>query len=638
MKELIQHVDYVEWQAKKKTKLAVELKEEQKKGRMDECLFVRYATEKDDEGHEKEVAKKAVADIKNIAGQLNVKRIVFYPYVHLLYGAEPSGIKTAKNIQDFVEAGLKTEGFETKLAPFGWYKEFEMKCKGHPLSEWSRIIRSSDVIEEEEGEQEVSEALKAEDKLKSKFYVMEPSGKRHEIKIEKGQVVGFDFSKYPKLEKLCRYELAKSRAVDKAPPHIELMKRLEIADYEPGSDPGNFRFYPNGRLIKGLLEDYTTREVVKYGGMEVEAPIMYDYEHPVLKKYLDRFPARQYIVKSPNKNCFLRFAACFGQFLMAHDATISYKNLPLRLYEMTRYSFRTEKRGELAGLRRLRAFTMPDVHAFCADLKQASKEFLVRFELARKVVKDYGFDEKKDLEFAMRWVKEFEDEQPEVINGIAKKWGRPMLVEVWDKRFFYFILKYEINFVDALDKAATLTTDQIDVENAETYDLSYVGEDGKEHRPIILHMSPGGAIERAIYALLEKAYLEEKAGGKPMLPLWLSPTQVRLCSVADRHAKECDRIAEQLEKEGIRVDIDERTETVGKKISEGEMFWVPYLIVIGDNEAGKKKLPVRVRKNGKVVDMSVDELVKDIKKEVADLPFKSLPLPKYLSKRPKFVG
>jgi threonyl-tRNA synthetase len=638
MKELIQHVDYVEWRATKETKVAVELKEKDKKGRMEECLFVRFATEKEDEGHEKEVAEKAVEDLKKISGQLNVKKVLFYPYVHLLYGAEPSGMKTALDIQKFVEDGLKKEGFEVEVGPFGWYKEFEMKCKGHPLSEWSRIIHSSDVIEEEEGEQEVSDALKAEDALKSKFYIMEPNGKKHEIKIEKGKVVGYDFSKYPKLEKLCKYELAKSRAVDVPPPHIELMKKLELADYEPGSDPGNFRFYPNGRLIKGLLEDYTTREVVRYGGMEVEAPIMYDYEHPVLKKYLNRFPARQYIVKTPNKNCFLRFAACFGQFLMAHDATVSYKDMPLRLYEMTRYSFRTEKRGELAGLRRLRAFTMPDVHALCTDLKQASKELLERFKLARKVVKDYGFTEGEDLEFAMRWVKKFEDEHPEVIKGIAKDWGRPMFIEVWDKRFFYFVLKYEINFVDALDKAATLTTDQIDVENGETYDLNYIGEDGSKHRPIILHMSPGGAIERAIYALLEKAYLQEKANKPPMLPLWLAPTQVRICSVADRHLKDCEKVAEQLEQNCIRVDIDDRTETVGKKISEGEKFWVPYVIVIGDKEAGKKKMPVRVRKTGKVVDMSVEELAKEIGKETIGLPFKPLSLPKYLSKRPKFVG
>jgi threonyl-tRNA synthetase len=638
MKVLIQHVDFIRFEAKKKTKLAVPLKEDEKKGELKECLFVRFATENEDEGHEAEVIKRVVADLKGISEQVKTKSVMVYPYVHLLYGGKPSSPKTATKIMEGIMEALKKDGFKVKNAPFGWYKEFEMRCKGHPLSELSRVIHASDVLEEKEGDQEVSEALKAEKVLKSKFYIMMPDAKLHEISFENGKVKGFDFSKYPKLEKMATYELAKSRKVDQPPPHIALMQKLEIADYEPGSDPGNLRFYPNGRLIKSLLEDYTTREVVNYGGMEIEAPIMYDYEHPVLKKYLDRFPARQYIVKTPNKNCFLRFAACFGQFLMAHDATISYKDLPLKLYEMTRYSFRTEKRGELAGLRRLRAFTMPDVHAFCTDLKQASKEFMVRFKLARKVVKDYGFDEKKDLEFAMRWVREFQDEHPEVIKNIAKQWGRPMLVEIWDKRFFYFVLKYEINFVDALDKAATLTTDQIDVENGETYDLSYIGEDGKEHRPIILHMSPGGAIERAIYALLEKAYMEQQAGEKAMLPMWLSPTQVRFVTVADRHLEHCNKLADELDSKLIRVDIDDRPETIGKKISEAEKAWVPYIIVVGDKEMKGKRLPIRVRESGKVIDMTLEELSKEIKKKTEDMPFKRLSLPKLVSKRPKFVG
>ena len=641
MKELIQHVDYVQWQAKKKTKLAGELKDDQKKGRMEECLFARFATEVEDEGHEKEVAKKAVADLIKISDQLKTKNVVFYPYVHLLYGAKPSKPRTALEIQNLVKDGLEKKGLKVKLSPFGWYKEFEMKCKGHPLSEWSRIIRAGgEPGLEKEGaeEQAVSEAVKKEELLKSKFYILEPTGKRHEIKIENGKIKGYNFEKYPKLEKMCLYELAKNRTVDKQPPHIELMKKLEIADYEPGSDPGNLRFYPNGRLIKGLLEDYTTREVVDYGGMEVEAPIMYDYEHPVLKKYLNRFPARQYIVKTPNKECFLRFSACFGQFLMAHDATISYKNMPLKIYEMTRYSFRTEKRGELAGLRRLRAFTMPDVHALCTDVKQASEELLVRFNLAEKVLKGYGFDKKDDLEFAMRWVKEFEDEHPEVIKDLAKKWGRPMLVEVWDKRFFYFVMKYEINFVDALDKAATLTTDQIDVENGDTYDLNYIGEDGKEHRPVILHMSPGGAIERAIYALLEKAYMDQQKGKKGILPLWLSPTQVRVCAVSDSHNKACLKIAEELEKANIRVDIDDRGESVGKKISGSEKEWVPYTLVIGDKELKAKKIPVRVRSSGKVVDMRLADLVAEIQKKCEGMVFKKLSLPRELSRRPKFTG
>jgi threonyl-tRNA synthetase len=123
---------------------------------------------------------------------------------------------------------------------------------------------------------------------------------------------------------------------------VELMRRLEIADYEPGSDSGNMRFYPKGRLIKSLLETYVLDRTAAMGAMEVETPIMYDMNHPTLKKYLDRFPARQYSIEADKKSLFLRFAACFGQFLMNHDMTISYRDLPLKMIEMTRYSFRKE--------------------------------------------------------------------------------------------------------------------------------------------------------------------------------------------------------------------------------------------------------------------------------------------------------
>ena len=144
--------------------------------------------------------------------------------------------------------------------------------------------------------------------------------------------------------------MAKSRTTGKHPPHIDIMRRLELVDYEPASDPGNFRYYPKGKLVKALLEKYVSDKVIDYGGMEIESPIMYDYEHPALAKYVARFPARQYVVRSDDKDFFLRFAACFGQYMIAHDAPLSHRSLPLKLFELTHYSFRREQSGELSGL------------------------------------------------------------------------------------------------------------------------------------------------------------------------------------------------------------------------------------------------------------------------------------------------
>jgi threonyl-tRNA synthetase len=431
--------------------------------------------------------------------------------------------------------------------------------------------------------------------------------------------------------------MAKSREVKEEPPHIKLMRRLQLVDYEEASDPGNFRYMPAGKLVKSLIEEWVSRKTTEHGAMEVETPIMYDLEHPVMKNYLNRFPARQYTLQTPNKKTFLRFSACFGQFLMLKDATLSYRNLPLYIYELARYAFRAEQHGELAGLRRLRSFTMPDCHAICRDEKQAKEEMLKRFDLAKEVQKGFTLTT-KDLELAVRVVKDFHEKNKDYVVKLVKKWGKPALFEMWEKKFFYFILKYEFNFVDALDKAAALSTDQIDVENAERYGIKFMDKDNTKKYPLILHQSPSGASERIIYALLERAHMQQKAGKNPTLPLWLSPTQVRLCPVSDKFLKATERIAKDLESNCIRVDIDDRVESVQKKIRDAEVEWTPFIVVIGEKEIKSKKLAVRFRETGKVELMSIKKLTKEISEKTSGFPYKPLPMPKMLSVRPKFIG
>ena len=513
------------------------------------------------------------------------------------------------------------------------------KMRLEKISTYSAGAEDPQLVTEPQNKEIESEALKKEkEELVSEWFVFEPSGKLNKIEISNGKILGFIFSGHPKLEKFVKYELAKNRAVDIEPPHIKLMKKLQLVGYEEGSDPGNLRFLPNGRLIKSLLEDWVTKKTVEYGAVEVETPIMYDFEHPSLKSYLNRFPARQYTIQTPNKRVFLRFAACFGQFLIAKDANISYRNLPLPIYELTRYSFRVEQRGELAGLRRLRAFTMPDCHCLVRDFEQAKKEMMKRIELARSVQEGIGFNMAEDFEFAIRVTKDFFEEHKDFIQELAKKFEKPLLLEVWNKRFFYFVLKYEWNFVDALDKAATMTTDQIDIENAERYGIQYTDSDNTKKYPLILHLSPTGAIERVLYALLERAYMQQKAGKNPILPLWLSPTQVRLCPVNESFNKWAEDIADKLAKENIRVDIDDNVESVQKKVYSAEIEWVPLIVVLGEKEKESGKLAVRLREDGRVKQLSLEDIVSSIKKQTNGMPFKPLSLSRYLSKRAIFVA
>ncbi len=622
MRILQLHSNFIEYTPIQKEIAAAE-EVEKKTVRLEEIVVLFTAVE---EGDNISVAEKAIEEVYAFLEKLKVNRILIYPYAHLSSKlAKPSeALKIVKAMESFA----KEKGIETFRAPFGWNKQFTLSIKGHPLAEQSRTILPSEVKEEEE--EKVSEAVKAEEKLESFWYILQPDGKMTPVK-------DFDFKGHENLEKFARYEISKVRASQRMPPHVPLMKRLEIADYESGSDPGNIRWYPKGRLIKSLLEQLVTAKMIEYGAMEVETPVMYDFQHPSLADYLNRFPARQYLLKSEDKELFLRFAACFGQFLMVHDTQFSYRHMPLKVYELTRYSFRREKSGEVVGLRRLRAFTMPDCHAFCTDLEQAKKEFITRFELCIRVLEEIGLS-REDFEAAVRFTKDFYEQNKDFVASLAEIFGRPVLVEMWNEKFFYFVLKWDFNFVDNQDKAAALSTDQIDVENAKRYDITYVDEKGEKRYPLILHCSPSGAIERDVYALLEKAYKEQQKGKAPMLPLWLSPTQVRIIPMSDKYLAEVEKIAEEIEAHSIRVDIDDRPLTLQKRIREAEMEWVPYTIVVGQKELESDTLPVRERRSGKIRKMKLKELIDEIEKIVEGKPFKPLPIPKHLSKRPQFYG
>jgi len=612
MKILFIHSDFIEYSVKEK---ALENAEpfDKKSERIDEALVAFVSVESKDNEH---VAIKGAKEIADVAEKVSTKRIVVYPYAHL--SSSLAGPSTAIEILEKLRKELQDMGYNVTKVPFGWYKSFTISCKGHPLSELSKQIG---------GEEEEPEALRKEGTIKTYFKILY-NKKFYDINE-------FDFSGHEKLKEFVDYEISGTRAVQEIPPHVKYMKSLEIADYEEGSDSGNMRFYPKGKLIKSLIESHITNTVMNYGAMEVETPIMYDYEHPALKSYLQRFPARQYTVLSGEDRYFLRFSACFGQFLIAKDSLMTYKQLPVKLYELTRYSFRREKHGELVGLRRLRAFTMPDMHTFTMNIEQAKEEFMRQYKLSISVLKDFGLD-LKDYEVAIRFTKEFFENNPEFIYQLEEIVKKPVLIQIWEEKFFYFVLKFEFNFVDNVHKAAALSTVQIDVDNADRFSINYIDENGNKKKPLILHCSPSGAVERVIYAMLEKAEMERKNNIKPSLPLWLSPTMVRIIPVSDRHLEGAKNILNEIKKREIRVDLDDREITLSKKIREAEMAWVPYILVIGDRELSTSMLTVRDRYSDITKEMGVKEFIKIVREKIESYPFKPLNESELLSMRVKF--
>jgi len=599
-----------------------ELDPEQEKGSTGDALVVFCASEKGDEKGVESVAGQVSKAAADHARRINTGTVMVYPYAHL--SSNLSSPRVATRVLDRIYELLEAEeGLKVKRSPFGYYKAFSLKCKGHPLSELARTITPAK--EEKPAEEEAeSRAVKAEATLEGEWLIAEPGGKEP-VAADK-----YDFSKRKNLKKLYAYESAKDRTSKEPPPHIELMRRLELVDYEPGSDPGNFRWYPKGYLVKQLLEELVNGIIAGYGGMRVETPIMYDYQHPKLSRYLQRFPARQYVLLSDEKEYFLRFAACFGQYLIQHDMQLSYRHLPCRFYELTHYSFRREQTGELAGLKRLRTFTMPDMHALARDMEQAKQEFINQIELCRRCMEAFELE----YEVALRFVRDFREQNAEFAEKLVEICGQPQLIEIWNERFFYFIAKLEFNFVDALDKASCLSTIQIDVENCERFDITYTDEHGGKKHPLLLHTSISGSIDRVLYAILENQALRMKKGRKAQLPLWLAPTQVRLLPVSEQFNEYCEKLMPAL---GCRADLDDRDMTVGRKIREAEREWVPFVAVVGEREVGGETLSVRTRDSGQQV-MKAAELAETVKTRTAGMPFKPLNMPARLSMRPIFVG
>lgn len=607
MRILLIHSDYLNYNVKNKTPVAEEIEDAKKQGAFDESLVVFTAVEKDDENNPQGIVKNLVKEVIKTNDKVKAENIVLYPYAHL--SSSLSSPKVAVQVLKDAEEALNAEGLNVKRVPFGWYKAFEISCKGHPLSELSRTITA-----EEEEEEEV-------EKKPSSWSILDGD-----------KIIDIDDFKFEndQLEKLVSYELGTGASDAGEPPHVKLMREKELCDYESASDVGNLKWFPKGRLVRDLLADYVYNLVVDQGAMPIETPIFYDLDNEAINVHAAKFGERQYRTDT-KKNLMLRFACCFGAFRVMADPFITWKNLPAKLYELSTYSFRFEKKGEVVGLKRLRAFTMPDFHSFCADMNSTLEEFSKQTDMCIQT----GVDLDVNYEIIFRATKDFYDENKDWMYSIGKKIGKPVLLEILPERKHYWSCKIDFAAIDYLGRPIENPTVQIDVESGKRFDITYLGEDGKEHYPTILHCSPTGSIERVICSLLEKTAIEldEKA---PMLPTWLSPIEVRIITVGEDHKDFANELYDKINAENIRVDVDDRDESVGKKIRNAATEWIPYIFVVGDNEKESGVFSVTVRETGEKVDMTVDELIKEVLDKTKGMPYRGLPLPKDISTRINF--
>jgi threonyl-tRNA synthetase len=610
MRLLLIHSDHIDYEAKKPTSMAEQA--ENLRDSMDEALVAFCAVEAADEDDMADIVEQAVADIAKTASQLDVSRVMVYPYAHLASDLATAG--AAIEALDAVAEGLRGLGLEVKRAPFGWYKAFTLSCKGHPLSELSRSIQTG-------GEKEEAVAKK---EVEHEWFVLTPDGKRKDVE-------GFmDESPFGCLVKK---ELGVPVAAGGEPPHVELMRSKELVDYEPRSDVGHLRWMPKGKLLRDLIGDYVLTLVLPYGAMPVETPVMYDLADQAICEHAAKFGERQYRFRSGNRSMMLRFAACFGMFSIMNGMHISPNTLPMKMYELSTYSFRHEQKGEVIGLKRLRAFTMPDMHTLCTDMVDALRCFEEQLVMGQKS----GTDLAVRYFSAFRCTRDFYQEHEEWVKKVVKLIGEPTLIEILSERVHYWVAKIDLAAIDAQGRPIENPTVQIDVESSTRFGIRY-HVDGKEVHPPILHCSPTGSVERVICAMLETLAGEEV----PQFPTWLSATQVRVIPIADRHQDAAVALCNRLNDQGIRADLDDREESMGKKVRAAGMEWVPYVVVLGDQEITSGDLTVTIRRKSTPEKLHREKmkeagLVARVKDETAGKPFRPLYTPRLLTVRPRFI-
>jgi len=613
MRLLLIHADKFEYESKEKAvKEPESIPDHAKKGTLQDGLVVFTTVEKGDEASPENTATNAAASIEEVLGWLKTNRVMIYPYAHLstdLAGREPA-IETLK----ILERKLSEKGYDVSRAPFGWYKSFTISAKGHPLSELSRTVTSG------------QQTRHVSAQLKSEYMVMDEKGELHDPETFK---YGPGMKEF---ESLVEKEALKKGLTGGEPRYLEYARRFGL-EWESYADLGQMRFGPESDMIIQLLSDYANQVIRRIGIpiLNVRGTNMFDVNVKPIKEHLQLFGSRAYELDVDERTFVLRYAACFQQFSMVKDWTLSYRTLPFGTFEVAD-SYRMEQSGELLLSFRLRKFLMPDLHIYLKNLSEA-------IDVGRKVhERIYEEIRKINREYVSIYntTRSFFQHNKDLFIEMARVEKKPLLLNFVPEGHYYWVLNVEYNIIDDLDRPREIGTFQIDVGNAQRFDIHYANEKGEREYPIIIHTAVIGGLERYLFALLDSAVRMERQGKKPMLPVWVSPVHARVIPLSKQLVKDGMVILEKLEEAGIRADLDDRDDTLQSRIRDAELSWVPYIVVFGERELKSDKLSVRTREDGKEIKTSVLELIARIKSETQGYPTRSLTYPKLLSQRPGY--
>ena len=396
--------------------------------------------------------------------------------------------------------------------------------------------------------------------------------------------------------------LEQARARD----HRRIGRQLDLFHFDELS-PGSPFWHPKGMAIFNALEDLRRRENARRGYLEVKTPLIYDKALWVTSGHWEKFRENMFLIPIDDEHTYaVKPMNCPGHMLLFGSQLRSYRDLPLRYAEAAPLH-RNELAGALHGLTRVRYVTQDDAHIFCAK-DQIDAELDGSLEYLRYLYGLFGIEPRAEL-----------STRPDNKLGSDEEWDftEGKLVEALDRHGIQYFVgegegsfygpKIDLHITDALDRSWQLGTIQLDAQMPARFGLTYMGADNHEHPVFVIHRALLGSFERFIGILIEHY------GGA--FPLWLAPVQVRVLPVSDAHREGARAIADRVRAAGHRVDLDERDETLGKRIRESEIEKVPVVVVFGERES-EDALAVRTRGAGQST-RSLEELLADLERDVA---------------------
>jgi len=568
MKILQLHSDFIEYEpVKKETNNAEDINE--KSTRVEDVLVLFTCVES---GDSEEISKEAIDETKEFMKNLKVEKILLYPYAHLSSDlANPDdALKIMRQMEDYA----KSVDIDTLRAPFGWTKRFSIAVKGHPLAEQSRNYGVSG-SEEQSLKKKKSKRVKKEKTLDQKKATM----------------------------------FRKSIITDEKLPendHRVLGQHLDLYSFHDAA-PGMPFFHNKGMIVMNELLKFWKQKHKEAGYEEVKTPQILNKELWEISGHWDKYRDNMYFTKIDENDFALKPMNCPGGILIFKSKPKSYRDLPIRTSELG-LVHRHELSGVLSGLFRVRAFIQDDAHIYMTE-KQIKEEIMGVVNLTIDFYKTFGFD--FHIELSTR---------PENAIGTDEQWksAEAGLKDALDSNKIEYKLnpgdgafygpKIDFHIKDAMGRTWQCGTIQLDMTMPEKFDLDYVGEDNKPHRVVMIHRTIMGSLERFMGILVEHF------NGK--FPVWLAPVQVAVIPISEKNAKYAKKIADELDKNGVRVENNLSANTMDYKIREAQLQKIPYMIVAGDKEEKAKKISVRTM-DGKVkYDVNITDFVKEILEKI----------------------